>query len=207
MPPALYFYANFATIRLNKNFSTVKSFNRPWLRDIEWDFFYNYTEARGFSGFAKDEMYSCNTLLLNPDITDTYLRMYDPSVFNRKGERKKYVNPRSYMRQFFPESKGSPIFKNRLKNILLLGSRETGKSYMVGAGLVPHNFLFDGATEYNEETIRFPSPVEVLVGAETSDKSADILKKSRDCMTFLPGKQSIGSRQYPSPFAKRFKGS
>jgi len=62
---------------------------------------------------------------------------------------------------------------------MLLGSRESGKSFSV-SGLISHNFLTDGATVYSEETIKKPAPVEILVGAEDSKFSTDILKKVRD---------------------------
>jgi hypothetical protein len=89
---------------------------------------------------------------------------------------------------------------------MLLGSRESGKSYQV-SGLIAHNYLFDGATYYNEESIKYPSPAEILVGAEKSDKSADLLKKTRDAFDWLPGKISTFDRTYPAPFSKRFRGS
>jgi len=89
---------------------------------------------------------------------------------------------------------------------MLLGSRESGKSYSV-SGIIGHSFLFDGATSYNEDIIRNPSPAEILVGAEKSDKSADLLKKVRDAFDWLPGKQSHYDRTYPAPFSKRYRGS
>lgn len=89
---------------------------------------------------------------------------------------------------------------------MMLGSRDSGKSYSV-AGLIAHNFLFDGATDYTEELIKSPKPAEIIVGAEKSDKSTDLLKKVRDSFDFLPGKRVIGEKAYPAPFAKRFKGS
>lgn len=88
----------------------------------------------------------------------------------------------------------------------MLGSRDSGKSYSV-AGLIAHNFLFDGATDYDEQLIVRPAPTELIVGAEKSDKSTDLLKKVRDAFDFLPGKQALNDKTYPSPFAKRFKGS
>lgn len=88
----------------------------------------------------------------------------------------------------------------------MLGSRDSGKSYSV-AGLIAHNFLFDGAVDYNEQLIATPAPTELLVGAEKSDKSTDLLKKVRDAFDFLPGKQIINDKTYPAPFSKRVKGS
>lgn len=206
MPPALYFYVNFGTIKLNKKLKAAKVFARPWLRDLEWDFFYNYTEARGFSGFAYDTTTSCHRVLLDPNITDAELLIDYPNTMHN-GTRKTYEKASTYMRRFHSTHLGPPLFENQLKNIMLMGSRDTGKSYMVGAGLIPHNFLFDGATSYDEESILNPSPVEILVGAEISDKSADLLKKTAECLDLLPGKKVVSSRTYPSPFAKQFQGT
>jgi len=65
----------------------------------------------------------------------------------------------------------------------------------------------DGSTVYNEFTRKFPKPAEILVGAEKSDRSADLLKKVRDAFDWLPGKQTLHDRTYPSPFLKRYRGS
>jgi hypothetical protein len=207
MPPALYFYANYGTIKLNKRLRAAKVFSRPNLRDLEWDFFYHYTEARGFSGFSLDNLYSCNRILLDPNITDAELLEFYPNVMSSSGSRKTYVSARTYMRQNHSVPLGKPLFENDLSNIMMMGSRDTGKSYMVGAGLIPHTFLFDGSTEYSEESIKNPSPVEILVGAEISDKSADILKKTKECLDYLPGQKVISGRTYPAPFSKKYTGS
>jgi len=73
IPPALYYYVNFHTIRLNKRGSALKTFDRPWLRDVEYKFFNYYTEARGFSGFQDDHYYSSNNVLLDENVTDDIL--------------------------------------------------------------------------------------------------------------------------------------
>lgn len=88
----------------------------------------------------------------------------------------------------------------------MLGSRGLGKSFLV-SGVIGHIFLFDGATAYNEDSIRNPNPVEILVGAEKSDRSADILKKVRESFDLLPGKRVLQDRTYPSPFFKQTRGS
>lgn len=207
MPPALYFYTNLGTIRLNKPRSNVKTFDRPWLRDLEWYTFRYYTEASGFSGFELDDEYSSNYILLDPHVTDDYLKEYAPETINYAGNRKKFVHPREALESHHPYHKGRAIFNNEVSNFLMMGARNTGKSYMIGAGIIPHKFLTDGATIYSEETIRNPSPVELLVGSVVSDKSADLLKKTKDCLDFLPGKRIISGRSYPSPLSKKYTGS
>ncbi len=67
MTPNLFFYVNFGII-LHRPSDAPKTAPKkrikPHLRDIEWEFFYNWIEARGFSGFADDDEYSCNRDLL-----------------------------------------------------------------------------------------------------------------------------------------------
>lgn len=205
MPPALYYYVNFHTIKRNKSlFNHVKSYARPLLRDIEWEFFYNYTEARGFSGFAGDEWFSCNRVLLK-DVPTDYLKQVFPDTIDPDGNKKTYVPARKYLRQEHKKP-SPPLYRNDMKNFMMLGSRGFGKSFSV-SGLIAHTFLFDGAVEYNEETIKNPAPAEILVGAAKSDRSSDILKKVKDAFDFLPGKQQVNNRTYPSPFTKRYSGS
>ena len=60
MPGTLYYYCNFHTIRFEEEGSASRRIGRPWLRDIEWEKAYLYTEACGFSGFEKDKEYTCD---------------------------------------------------------------------------------------------------------------------------------------------------
>lgn len=128
MPPGLYFYSNFGTILLNKKRSNVKSIGRPWLRDLEWLFFRAWLEARGFSGFSEDEQFSGNFLLLEPDITDEFLLFNYPDVFDSEGNRKEFRHPRTLLEMQHPYHKGAPLYENEAHNLLMLGSRDTGKA-------------------------------------------------------------------------------
>ena len=119
MPPGLYFYSNFGTILLNKKRSNVKSIGRPWLRDLEWLFFRAWLEARGFSGFSEDEQYSGNFLLLEPDITDEFLKFNYPDVFDSEGNRKEFRHPRTLLEMQHPYHKGTPLYENEAHNLLM----------------------------------------------------------------------------------------
>ena len=206
MPSTLYFYINFATIKKNKKFSpNVKEFARPNLRDLEWYTFYAYTTARGFSGFLNDPHYTSNHAVLT--LTLPELIEHFPNTLTPEGISKTYVPPLEYLYKQHPTNLGPALFENPCKNMLMLGSRDTGKSYMVGAGIVPHNFIFDGATIYNEESINNPSPIETIVGASDSKYSKDLLSKTKVSLDSLPGKITHLDTIYPSPFSKQFMGS
>ena len=214
MPPQLYFYVNFGTILHQPEDgpkAAPKKRIRPLLRDIEWEFFYNWLEARGFSGFSDDEEYSCVREL------KVFLKMkadghipkfkLDPSCYNSKGELKKYIPAREYLRKLHNKPLGIPLYQNEAKNLFMLGSRGFGKSYMVGVGVVLHELIFDGAKIYNEESIQNPYKVEIFVGAALTDKSSDLLAKTKDALECMPGSWGQGDEYIPPPFYKQMSGS
>ncbi len=88
-----------------------------------------------------------------------------------------------------------------------MASRDIGKSYSVGIGMGLKEWLFDGATVYNKETIERPAAVDITVGAEDSQKSTLMLTKARLALERLPGSTIINGKLYPSPFAKQYQGS
>jgi hypothetical protein len=219
MPGQLYFYVNFGTIMLNKKASSkAKVPGRPFLRDLEWEFFYNWNEARGFSGFALDTNYTCarkaepNTF---KGLSDVEMRLFKdeaPNAFKGDGTIKEYVPAREYLRKIHMMEYGRPLFENEAKDLMMMGSRGFGKSYSVGVGVVLHEWLFDGHTQYilpeeREETDEDDLSGSIMVGAGTSNYSGDILDKTKTALNKLPGTQEIGDMLYPCPFAKQYSGS
>jgi len=204
MPPVCYFYVNFGTILVKKRgaASGAKIPARPNLDDVEWEFNYNWMEARGFSGFEFDEEYSCNLFLLH-DLTDDELiqRCLDKNgdridylysnFFKPNGERKKWVATREYIRKLFPKNMGRAIYANVPSNLMLLGTRDGGKSWL-SASCVAHEILLDGIRMYEKHPSEIPV-AEVVVGAAISDKSRDLLKKAVFIIDNLPGKYNKGS--------------
>jgi hypothetical protein len=116
------------------------------------------------------------------------------------------VHPRNYLATNHPFPLGRPLYENPVKNLMMLGARNLGKSFQV-SGLISHTFLFDGSKHYTNESIQNPSPAEILVGAAKSDRSTEILKKVKEALDLLPGKQVISSMTYPCPFKKTYKGT
>lgn len=217
MPGNLYYYVNFGVIKLNKTASSKqKVYGRPFLRDLEWEFFYNWAEAKGFSGFLDDEEFTA-AYLADPKehskLTDFEKGMFKiqcPTAFDSKGQMKKYIHPRDYLRKTFDSKVGRPVYENECKDFMMMGSRGFGKSYSVGVGIVGHEFLFNGQTYYippEELNGEKPPSSSVFVGAGDSKYSTDILKKTEDAIKFIPGGQEIGEKYYPSPFLQQFKGS
>lgn len=207
MPSNLYFYANFGTIMHKPEGSpktAPKKEIRPYLRDVEWEFFYNLTEARGFSGFSGDDEFSCHRDLATEQEEGF---IYHESCYNKKGKLKKYEPARSYLRKLYSQPLGNALWENQAKNLLMLGARGFGKSFMVGVGVVLHEILFDGARYYTEESKINPYKVEVLVGAAIVSKSAEILDKTASAMEKLPGYWGEGEDFIRSPFYKNMSGT
>lgn len=205
MPPSLYFYVNMGHIEGNfdKRNPNVKGIMRPWLRDLEWEFFRNWTISRGFSGFEADLEFSGYKELQKYDEDHPY----PESCYKPDGTLKEYKSPHELLSMQHPYNKGRPLYENEAYNLMMMGSRDTGKSYMVGIGIVLHQFIMDGATVFSEDTIKKPRRIEITVGAESSQKSDLMLNKTKIAMDMLPGSVHIGGRYYPAPFYKRYRGS
>ncbi len=201
MPPKLYFYINFGTILLKENENDkVRKFGSPRLSDKEWMIFRDITEARGFSGFERDDLYSCNKLLLQ----ELTIEELPESCISSNGKKKTYVPTQEYLWMQHPDNMGKALYENEAENYILMGARGFGKSYSV-AGIIAHEFLFDGMTTY-DRTIAPPS-IDIVVGAGHSNFSGDLLKKVKVILDKLPGEQEVMGRVYPAPFSKKTMGS
>lgn len=221
MPPNLYFYVNFGTI-LHKDEDAPKTAPkvkiRPQLRDVEWEFFYNWMEARGFSGFEGDEEYTCNRDLKDyldikddPEISEikkeVMLDDIHKTAYKKDGSFKTYVPARKYLRKLFEKPMGDPVWENEARNLFMLGSRGFGKSYMVGVGIIAHTMLFDGMLRWDTELLKNPPEAEMVVGAALSDKSSDLISKAKRAIDHLPGEYGKYEDFRPAPFSKILKGS
>ena len=95
MPGPLYFYINYGTILLNvgEN-SKTKIPAKPFLRDIEWEFFWAWAVARGLNGFLKKGTISNTPSEVLGSI--------------------KYIGT----------DPGTPIYGNQAKDLMMMGPRE-----------------------------------------------------------------------------------
>jgi hypothetical protein len=221
MPPALYFYIQFGTIKNKKKSdsgTSAKKLNRPLLRDIDWEIFYDVLIINGFSGFENDDEYTCYEELINPEFDIDFfknntcideegelIKHIYTNVINSKGEVKKYINPQEYVRKLHNVPLGAPVYNNPAKNYMILATRSLGKSYSI-AGILCHEIIIDGRKNY---TPGEQLPVtELFVGSGDARKSKDLMMKVRDIMNNLPGAWAKGSKQeVPAPFYKHMKGS
>ena len=218
MPGLIYFYINFWKIQLNlSNTAKQKVIGDPFLRDLEWEKGYVFTEARGFSGFQDDDIYTCHKILEKNTSSEEVINVLYPrsnpdyqEIYNNKGELKKFEPARTYLRRNHGKDLGKPLYKNQARNIVDLECRGGGKSFLAAcvAGL---NFLFDGALDYDDyllqQSLGSPYSSETMIGAIDSKYSNDLLSKFKIGLDNLKGAQERGNKFYPSPFSKKYDGS
>jgi hypothetical protein len=206
MPGPLYYYSNFHTIRFEEEGSGSRRIGRPWLRDIEWDRAYIYEEALGFSGFSDDKVFTCDRRF-GPE-KDKALKF--GWITEEEAKTRIYIPAREYLRKIHPMDMGRPLYNNQAKNVIDLEARGGGKSYWASS-LILHNFLFDGAYNYELylESKKSGTPLtsDTVVGAVESKYSDDLLKKVKIAIEHLPDRQIINSEVYPSPLFTTFTGS
>ena len=126
MPGLIYFYINFWKIQINlSNTAKQKVIGDPFLRDLEWDKGYVFTEARGFSGFQDDDVYTCHRILEKNTETEEVIKVLYPKsnpdyqeIYNSKGELKKFEPARTYLRKNHGKDLGKPLYKNQARNVV-----------------------------------------------------------------------------------------
>lgn len=228
MPGPLYYYANLGRILMHVNGSKTKSVGRPFLRDVEWEKAYVYLEAKGFSGFADDKYITCSIWVRDllklkgedytEELEDLIIRgkitKYDvtnPEEFPTNPKLKEYKWARMYMRDIHVTDLGRPLYYNNARNVCDLETRRIGKSMFAGNGMIAHNFLFDGATDYDVYMKalddKLPLSSETLVGAIDAKYTKDLLSKVQMGLDNLPGSSMNNGRYNPSPLSKLFRGS
>lgn len=231
MPGNLYFYVNMGTILHRERKGEPRKKIRPYLRDVEWEFFYNWIVCRGFSGFDNDDEYHCirdRVAMIGdndnkkPKYTEESFQEYwttlckdkDGNIdertyynyFKKDGTPKKYMDAKEYVRRLYDKPMGRALFSNDALNLFMLGSRGFGKSYMVGVGVILHEWLFDGA-KYYDSNVQYAGTVDVFVGAAMASKSSDILDKTLVAFHNLPGSWGKYENYTQPPFYKKTKGS
>jgi hypothetical protein len=223
MPGSLYFYVNAGKILMHVNGSKTKSVGTPLLRDVEWEKSYVYMEAKGFSGFEDDNEYTCSRWVKMVEEAEDKEELIKGFIKRKKiGEPemvgpiedlicKKYTPLRAYLRKIHSKNLGKAIFRNISWNVCDLETRRIGKSMYAGNGMINHNFLFDGATDYDVylQAIKDKQPLssETLVGAIDAKYTKDLLSKSQLGLDNLPGAVKINGVYYPSPLSKQYRGT
>lgn len=210
VPGSLYFYGTHWHILLNEKGSKSKSkkLSRPLIRDLEWVKYYLFMEARGFSGFEDDDVYTCHREVAKP-AEERVQEFMSPNCYNKKGELKQYVEAREYLWKYHTKPLGKALYDNMAQNVVDLESRGTGKSYTMSA-LAGGNFTFDGAQDFEEfwnlRKGKTPLSSETVIGAIDSKYSGDLIKKLKLGLENFEGEFRIGDKVIPPPLFKSYSG-
>lgn len=207
MPGPLYYYVNFHNILFEDDSSVAQASGLPWLRDLDWEMFYIYEECRGFSGFEGDKKYTCD-------------RKYGPEkdlaimlgrITKKEADSRIYVTARKYLRLIHDKGLGKPLYKNSAQHLISIQSRGGGKSYGT-SGIINHNYLFDGATDYDvylqRKKERNYIASDTIIGAIDTKYTGPLVKKVLHALEMLPGSYKLSSEKtYPSPLLVSHTGS
>jgi hypothetical protein len=210
MPGNLYFYANYGTIEMSVRGSKTRSFGRPMLRDLEWNLYLLYAEARGFSGFSDDLHETCYRGVKEGK-DPAYLKIWAPNSLKPDGTPKRYVNAREYLSRIHPKNLGLPLYENAAQNLMMVGPRGFGKSFTAG-NIIAHEFLFDArlnSLPLIDQTSSEPQKAmaNIIVGAGEAKFSSDLISKTRLTLENIRGEVELGSLTYPAPLSRTTTGS
>jgi len=206
MPGPLYYYINFHNIQFEDDSSVAQAFGLPFLRDIDWELFLIYEECRGFSGFSNDTKYTCDRRF-GPE-KDLALKL--GRITEKESQSMTYVPAREYLRKNHGKELGKPLYKNSSKHFISIQARGSGKSYST-SGICAHNFLFDGATDYDDYLERKKTKnytaSDTIIGAIDTKFTEPLMKKVKTALDLLPGSFDLNGDIYPSPFGVTWTGS
>ena len=125
MPGNLYYYGNYTLIQQTDKNKTTR-YIKPRVDDIEWEFAYMSLEAKGFSGWSKDDTYT--SLELVKELNDAgvfepneYILENYQEAITADGKLKTYIPPRENIRKIHTYAKGRPYYHNPTHNIGILG--------------------------------------------------------------------------------------
>ncbi len=176
MPPNLYFYVNFGTILLNKTKNSKHKIPaKPFLRDIEWEIFRAWSVARGLSGFIGHGP-------MGEDRSEILSLLEHSSLITEE-----------------------PVYDNQAKDLMLMGPREFGKSYLTSQGVVLHEWLFNGAKKYipgERQTVN------IVVGAGETKYATEMIDKAKLGYDALAAAGIMfNGTYYPHPLIQTYDGS
>ena len=206
MPGPLYYYVNFHNIQFEDDTSVAQAFGLPFLRDIDWELFLIYEECRGFSGFAGDTKYTCDRKY-GPE-KDMSIRL--KRITEAEAASMTYIPAREYLRKNHGTNLGKPLYRNSSQHFMSIQARGSGKSYSTSA-IVAHNYLFDGATDYDDyldrRKLKQYTSSEGIIGAIDTKYTEPLVAKVKVAFELLPGGYEMGDDKYPSPLFSDYTGS
>jgi len=182
MPGNLYYFGKYGVIEHTheKNGVKVTEDIKPLIVDYLWDMAYMSITAYGFSGFIKDDKYSCHILLKLHEENLIPRAALPKQCIRKDGSIKIYKEAYEYLLNLHDEDYGKALYQNPTQNVLVMGSRGGTKSYWVAIAELEYNFVFGGARRYDKQFIENRLRCQQCVGAADVSKSSELLKKFAD---------------------------
>lgn len=213
--PKLFFYGNYTKIADKK-----RNDRFPDIRDNEWIIFTYYMCVEGFSGFEKDEEYTCHDLVRQFEkdplsLDEVELNSIPDSAKRPGGGLKRYIDPWYYLTRHYlldkpcKEPLGHALYENRRYNAMVLSARGVGKSYTTFVGCFLHELVTGGVKRFNEikdinKRLLFG------MGARNVGQLQRSINNAKSAYMSMPGQfrfKDKDKQKYMGPFYKRLQGS
>jgi hypothetical protein len=191
MTPQGYFYANYVKIA-QETADKEEVTKKARFDDIEWMFFYMVAEAYGFSGFSLDDEYTCDRAMI--DEYEMLLAKEDKRRWknlNNENGLKKYIPAQEYLYKLHPKDMGKPLWHNEAKDMIMMGSRSSGKSFLT-VGLSLWFMVFDGTKSISKDWIDMKITANVIMGAAEAIASDEFNKRLEIAMNCLLLDEDLG---------------
>lgn len=179
MPGNLYYFGSFTVLEHTEEKDGVKETKhfKPLIVDYYWEFAAQSWAAYGFSGFTKDDEFTCNLKVSLYEEGKFDKENLPKSCIKENGDVKTYVNPFNYLLKLHDKPLGKSLFQNEAEDTITFGTRGGGKSYWVGLGELEYNYIFNGAKRYNQDFIDGKYSSRQLVGSADTTKSSELYDK------------------------------
>jgi hypothetical protein len=232
MNPLLYFYINHYEILIVDEENKARYHSPPNLDDVEWIITSYLTACEGFSGFTKDDTYTCHNLVkkfqdAEAGIVDKYgkkiyltvaeeRRLKDLKyVYKPDVTLKEYIEPFEYLKLSHSMNMGYALYENDPMNGMIFTARSNGKSFIIsadgtrlfslGGAKYFDNPDFPPKTTSSGMPIKFPG--EIMIGAPDPKKTLELVQKIEHGLFCFKGGYDDGDVIYPPPFSKSTQGS
>ena len=182
MPGNLYFFGSFTVLEDTKLIDGVKVTKhfKPLVVDYYWEFAAQSWAAYGFSGFEKDDEYTCNNqvVLFNEGKIPKSLLL--PECLRANGDVKKYRDPFEYILALHDRPLGKSLFQNEASDTLVFGCHRKGTLVR----------MHDGSTKAVEDILEG----DLLMGVDSTPRK--VLKLHRGREKFFEVRQKYGDAYY-----------
>lgn len=150
---------------------------KPLLCDFMFEYAAMSMKAFGFSGFSKDEKFTCDLRVKAYENDEIPLSSLPDFLKTKSGRAKEYRDAFDYCLDLHSEKLGRPLYGNPCEDVLILGSRGSFKSYYVALCELEYNLIFNGAQVYDEQFVSNQLECVMQVGSSESKKSEDLMAK------------------------------